>query len=780
MSARRPRRRHHRAARPLLLVLAGLLAVGGWPGPAAAGPASSPVVDAAPSRTPSPEPRPSGRADRTAEDAPTDDEPAPPVEVLVTEVTPRVVSPTDDLVVRVTVRNTGEDALAAPRAVLRVNRVLQSTRSSLDQWVEEELTGTAGTPITSVDLPGALAPGQSADVELRVPAGELPLSTSDAAWGPRGVSVEVTDAGRRQGIQRTFALWLPTDVPITPTRVSVLVPVTGGPVDPTATAPADPTEGTPTGTEDGTEAAASADGGTDEGTEEPNPSPPTDAAPTDPSPTDAAPAPEAPLPAGVPPDDVVDRLDAVLDATEDLPTVTWAVDPALLAAARGAPAGTPAQRWVDELTAAATGHDVLTLPAHDPDLAALAHGAGDDLAQEAVRAAAAATDPVLGPAPRGDVAWPAQGQPDLATVSLAARTGASAVVLGGGALATDELTYTPTGRATVDTAAGPVAALVGDDVLTAQLSAPSDPTPATAAQRVLAETAVIARERPSELRHVLAALDRGWRPDVAVAGAQLAALAAAPWVDLAPLSTLIGAADRGLDRVPLPDREVGDDEIRPGELADLRRARAGLASFATIVPDPPALLAGVDDAVLAPTSVAWRRDPVQRSAVVDAVVDDLTARRAGVSVVPGSGLLLISESGLFSLGLRNDLPQEATVQVAVEPAGSLLVIDEAQTVSIPSASETQVRIPFHAVGSGDVAVDVLLRAPDGTALGPSQRFTVRVRADWENVGTAIVAGLVAVAFVVGIVRTIRRGQTAKRGAGGTPVTEIARLPEDPA
>ena len=89
-------------------------------------------------------------------------------------------------------------------------------------------------------------------------------------------------------------------------------------------------------------------------------------------------------------------------------------------------------------------------------------------------------------------------------------------------------------------------------------------------------------------------------------------------------------------------------------------------------------------------------------------------------------------------------------------------------------------MPFRAVGSGDVARrgDAAVR-PTASPSAPAQQLTVRVRADWENVGTAVVAGLLGLALVVGIVRTIRRGQTRHRGAGSTPVSEIARLPEDP-
>jgi hypothetical protein len=249
-------------------------------------------------------------------------------------------------------------------------------------------------------------------------------------------------------------------------------------------------------------------------------------------------------------------------------------------------------------------------------------------------------------------------------------------------------------------------------------------------------------------------------------------------VDLTPLSTLIGTADPGVDREPLPDRRVDEGELPPAAVRSLQQARADLAAFSTVVADPSELLSGADDAVLAPTSVAWRSDPAQRTAVVDAVLADLTARRSAVGVVPGSSLNLISETGRFPVGLRNDLTQDATVQVAVVPDSARLVVDGTETVTVPAQSEAQARIPFHAVGSGDVGVQVTLLTPDGVPLGAPQQFTVTVRADWENVGTAVVAGLLGVALVVGIVRTIRRGQTSRRGAGSTPVADIAAIPVD--
>jgi hypothetical protein len=54
-----------------------------------------------------------------------------------------------------------------------------------------------------------------------------------------------------------------------------------------------------------------------------------------------------------------------------------------------------------------------------------------------------------------------------------------------------------------------------------------------------------------------------------------------------------------------------------------------------------------------------------------------------------------------------------------------------------------------------------------------------VRADWENIGTAVVAGLLGLGFLFGIVRTIRRGQTKTRGASPAELVEIAENPGPP-
>ena len=263
-------------------------------------------------------PSPSGTA--TPNGTATPDAGADPVRVQVTQITPTVLRPGDDLVVRARLTNTTDEEISGVRARVRLERIRPGTRAELDAWLEPATTDTRariGTTVATVALDEPLAPGASADVEAQVAAADVGLLDRPDTWGARGLAVEATGArNARLGLQRTFALWA-TEGDVTQARVSVLAPVVG---------PA-------------------------------------------PTPTDSDVSPPGPelgelVRTG-------GRLAAVLDLARRHPDVALAVDPALVADAREEDG--PAGAWAEALVAASVGRDVVALPWSDPDLAALAN-----------------------------------------------------------------------------------------------------------------------------------------------------------------------------------------------------------------------------------------------------------------------------------------------------------------------------------------------------------------------------------------------------------------------
>lgn len=665
-----------------------------------------------------------------------------PVEVSITRVQPEVLRPGQDLLVSTTVRNDGATALTEPRVVVHLDRNGFISRSSLDRWRTAGPAAAAGSTVLTVDLPAPLAPGASVPVDLLVPASSLGLRTVATSWGARGLAVEVLDradpARGRLGLARTFALWFP-EQEVTATRVSILIPMTGPQVDPQGSAWVGELE-------------------------------------------------QLTRPGG--------RLADLLTATGEHPEVTWVVDPWLVAtttaempdAAPSPRAGPSARAWGSALVARMTDREVQLLPYDDADVAALAHAGARRLFATAVRRAEdAAAATALPDEARVSLAWPADTLPDLVTAAFVQGGADRAVVIGPGQLPwPDVLTYTPTGRTVVSTASGDVTVLTPDERLSRALvqgrvavadDAAGQVAPAVAAQDLLAELAVITRERPTNARHLLLTAPRDWSPDVAVVTAQLQALDAAPWVHLQPVSALVGAPDPEVDRGTLPERAVSPPEIGPDEIEAMRSATERRSVLSRIVDQPEALLGDLDQELLAPTSVAWRENPRGRGAVVAASEAATETLRDAVSVEPTSVVNLISTSGGLPIQVTNGLDQAATVRVALRPADARLVADEVVTVTLPAGGQHVVQVPVHAVQSGDVTVVVELRTPAGALIDDSTSFTVRVRAEWESIGSAVIAALLALGLIIGVARTIRRGRTGSRAAPQVDAGPDALSPE---
>ena len=636
-----------------------------------------------------------------------------PVTVEVTAITPAVLRPGEDLTVRAVVRNEGADEIAEPSVALTINRFRIGTRDDVAAWADADPSQTIGTVVDRETLEDPLEPGEERSVELEVPAAEVYLLTSADAWGPRGMAVEATDGFTRVGLERTFLMWLPTEQ-VPQTRLSVLAPVVG----------------TASTTLVGTDL--------DDGAGE----------------ADLASLTEA-----------GGRLERLLTATRGYDDVAWLVDPSVISAAQRTPA---ADAWVAQLSGAIGGRDVFALPWGDPDLAAAAHAGEASLLDLAAEVGDAADLSLLGVTPRTDLLLSPVEAPDLATSAVAAGLRASGLVVGPDALppATDLLT--PGARVDVATPAGTAVTLVPDATLTDLLVDPSrvtpGATPATAAQRALAETSVIPRQPTADVRHLLVALPRDWAADPTVVAAQLDAYAQAPWVRLSPMSALLGSTDLGTVREDPVGVSVDPAELDPSDLEALADARAKVSAFSEVLEDPDALLDQLDQQVLAPTSVAWRTEPGTRADVVAAVLAGADASTDGLSIAPLSSVSVISQSSERRFTVRNDLEQAATVRLAVSPRKACLAVVEEPVVTVAAGSAESVPVTLDARANCDVLVEAVLTTVSGTPVSEPVTFAARVAPTIENVGTAVVGALLAVGLVLGIVRTVRRGQGARRGA----------------
>lgn len=649
------------------------------------------------------------------------------VSTSLVSMTPTVVMPGDTVRVVVKIHNGTDKTLTAPKATLGVNWRLVTTRSALDAWANAPVSQRPAEAM-AVEEVGPLGAGKDTTVTFEVEADLLNLENG-STWGPRPLSVMVSDGGERLDVLRSFFLWGESTEP-GPVSLSLIAPVTGPALD------LAPSTGR-TGAQVSDAAAGQV----------------ADAVGSD------------------------QRLGRLLAATSGHPEIAWAVDPALVATA-AASSDPESVAWATRFQESAAGRTVFGLRPYDPDAAAYAQIGAPLPGPATPLPAGAAPDPAW----RTDLTYPGDDVPDERTVAAGVQAGSPLVVVRGGGLApADSVSYTPTGLATVPTDAGDATALVADDALTtsfveatshARVAAQGGTVDAT--QRLLADAAVVASQRPTDARHLLIALPRSWDPNPAALATVLDALGSASWIEISPVENLLATGVPDVDRVGLPASAVAESVLSADEMTSLQRARTDVATFSTIATDPASLVLSVEPALVAPTSVAFRTEPEERETAVTAALADAAAVQGAVSVVPrGSDILLINTSGMLPVYVRNTLDQAVTVQVALRPDSSLLRVVSFPVGPVPAGESVDFKVPVEAIGSGTVNVSVqLLAVPTGAAVSAPSEFPVQVRAEWENTGTAIFSALLGLLLVAGIWRTIRRGRSPRRVSELTPAAGV--------
>ena len=631
--------------------------------------------------------------------------------ITIDNVAPFVSRPDSQLFVDATVYNPSDEDFEGT-VTLAVSRIILTTHDQVSAWQDSGPLEAAGTPLATEDV--KISANGVVNVSFDVPANDMALLRTSDGLGPRGIAVHVDGsteaASGRLGIARSFVIWQPLTAAETPSiDLAVAVPLTG-------------------------EYRSLANDLDTDG-----------------------------------------RLTRIVSATTTNSVASWLVDPALvLAAARGLPptlleSPFPAvldagPTWAATVQGEMNTRDIVALPLFDGDMALLSQPGGAPDPSPALRGA---LDDVTR-SWTSAIALPDEAAPSVATIEEAAALGRNTVIALEGYGVTGNPVHDVGGVTLVTHQLGDSKVLVADPALTDLFVHPPGSTPAEATQAMLADVVVTARQDTDHARTFLIAPPRGWDPDVPTVQSLLTALASADFINPVSITHMSQSEVEQVEReLPTPaDADGSASRLNPADWIDLVTEARDASKFAEIAADPSALAAPISDSVLLASSLTWRHDPVGRDAVTTAATDSAKSLRSSQSVVIGSNVNLISTSGLLPVTVANALEQDVTVTVRLVPDHARLVAEPVTDVKVPATSEVAVEVPVRAVGSGDVDVAVRLQSTSGDTIATPASFRVRVRADWESRGTIAIGGVLALALIAGIWRTIRRGRAATRTTQG--------------
>ncbi|MFY9305032.1 MAG: DUF6049 family protein [Rhodoluna sp.] len=149
-------------------------------------------------------------------------------------------------------------------------------------------------------------------------------------------------------------------------------------------------------------------------------------------------------------------------------------------------------------------------------------------------------------------------------------------------------------------------------------------------------------------------------------------------------------------------------------------------------------------------------------AAMPALPTELTETDTGqISIVKGSTINLVSRESSFPVPVTNDLPGEVRVIVHLRSSSPKVVVEESTVqLVIPAGTTMNAQFPIRAIGSGDVVMVAWLTALSGFELGKRVNIKLTVNPDIETAAIVLFLSFVAVLFVIGTIRTVRRRKTS--------------------
>ena len=713
--------------------------------------------------------------------------------VEVDQINPEVISPGSDITVEGTITNTSTETLSGFDVRVSLQSRSQSSVELLKDWLVFDDSSYSYVAHTE-QLNHSLAAGASMHFSLNIRASQLP-SAAGNNWGARGMEVTVT-SGELVSSDRAIAVWSP-NTQVQPTKITAVIPLTASAMQmrellalqsgaaftpsqsdgfsPNACITGDKVDLKLATTQMRTRTIEILNAANSQTIVAVDPyllsALGATAAAVNQKTADATPSATASPTASAP-------ATASANTDNSTPSATASATPS--ASATPTPTQSSTQnakaveaQQVEALNRALAGAlkrgGIIALPPMDADLVALSHvSTGASQIREAINQSKAMVgkDQLLSGA-RADVAISSSLELDQ-TYLDAVKGQVSTVISPPDALyPAGDLDYIPDSTAFLNNQR----VLIPDQTLSESVSGMlttyegflGNLTDFDARQLARGTTAVITRQRPDQVRHVLLLVERdsASNMDVKDLNDRLSAInnswsTPAPLTELEQLASTKASDGTEIEREPLPVSSTDPYRINEQELATASKTVSTTQNMVSIYNEPAKIAGSTLRLTEVATSSAWRQGKFM------VVIDDVGCRNKIIGnmlrTLPSSTINLIDSSAHLPVRVSNDTSQPAKVTIHLRPSRSLLRSKGDTTAVIPANSQTTVMVPVNAVGSGDIDVKVSMKNALGQPVGSSSTVHMRVRANWESWFTWGLGSVFSVLMVAGIVRTIHRGR----------------------
>lgn len=231
--------------------------------------------------------------------------------------------------------------------------------------------------------------------------------------------------------------------------------------------------------------------------------------------------------------------------------------------------------------------------------------------------------------------------------------------------------------------------------------------------------------------------------------------------------TLGGLANSFTTKVEIED--APEQRARAAAASALLEEESELARFATILDDTSVLTGPERAEILQLLGGGWLADDAGWSAAVAEHREGTQTTLDSVGLVPTTPIDLYGSNAGLRFWVRNDLPYPVNLVLYATPDDLRLDVQRANPLVAQPGSNSRVEVPVQArVGNGDVTLLLQLRSRASVAIGDSETVDVNVRAEWETFGLTALGIVVGGLLLLGVVRTVLRLRSRRRGADASP------------
>jgi hypothetical protein len=288
---------------------------------------------------------------------------------------------------------------------------------------------------------------------------------------------------------------------------------------------------------------------------------------------------------------------------------------------------------------------------------------------------------------------------------------------------------------------------------------------------------MIVAEQPNSSRSVVVSPPETWSPSLTLAQALLSETSA-PWLQPTTLGRLAGShdAESRLARKSPPSIKYSSRELSGGYLDQVKALNSSLSLYKSVLyPPAPGYTQGLEEAVAATESSAWRRGAASAAngqALVTGNSAYLTKAQGRVRILHSAEITMAGSSGVLPVTIRSTLGHSVQVKLSVAPAvgpdgAAPLKVGQLDNVIRIGANQT-VLVKLHLSSAPIGTTNIKLRLTDlqGRELPDSgQQLNVHSTRYGQDI-LLLIAGAIGLLVLASLFRAGRRWLgTAGTGAG---------------